>query len=110
MGHTLGPELRVCILLTPQSRLIAYASSPPNAEDLMKILLSLSAEAWRDAELHHAQAQSQAQAQGQVRTTPSATSTTAANNQGPSLAKEDEFVRLDCEVCTLFPPFSIYES
>jgi hypothetical protein len=77
LGHTLGPELRVCLLLTPQSRLIAYASSPPNAEDLMKILLSLSAEAWRDAEAQ----------------------TRATATDGGSLAKEDEFVRLDCEVC-----------
>jgi hypothetical protein len=77
LSHTLGPELRACILLTPQSRLIAYASSPPNAEDLMKVLLSLSAEGWRYAE---------AQAR-----------TITADN-GP-LAKEDEFVHLDCEVC-----------
>lgn len=78
LAHTLGPELRVCILLTPQSRLIAYASSPPNAEDLMKVLLGLSAEAWRDA---------QTQAKLAV-----------ARLDNNSAQFEDEFVRLDSEV------------
>lgn len=50
LAHTLGPDLRICILLTPQSRLIAYASTPSNAEDLMRVLLGLSAEAWKDAQ------------------------------------------------------------
>jgi hypothetical protein len=41
-------DIRACILLTSTSRLIAYASAPPNAEDLVKVLLGLSAEAWRE--------------------------------------------------------------
>lgn len=77
LAHTLGPELRVCILLTPQSRLIAYASSPPNAEDLMKILLGLSAEAWRDA-----------QTQAKL----------AAHDGVVTRTGDEELVRLDSEV------------
>lgn len=79
LAHTLGPELRVCILLTPQSRLVAYASAPPNAEDLMKVLLSLSAEAWRDA-------QTQAKLAERV-------------DKDAIIHPEDDFVRLDSEVC-----------
>jgi len=43
-------DIRACILLTSTSRLIAYASAPPNAEDLVKVLLGLSAEAWREVQ------------------------------------------------------------
>ena len=43
-------SIRACILLTSTSRLIAYASAPPNAEDLVKVLIGLSAEAWREVQ------------------------------------------------------------
>lgn len=72
LNHTVGPDLRVCILLTPQSKLIAYASAPPN-EDLVKILLGLASEAWRDAQSN-------------------------ADTEDSMISKDDEFVRLDCEV------------
>lgn len=86
LAHTLGGELRMCLLLTPQSRLIAYASLPPSAEDLMKILLGLSGEAWRDAEV---------EARGRVK--PGET------------PKEQEFIRLECEVCPLLALSALFK-
>ncbi|KAF8323796.1 hypothetical protein DL93DRAFT_2161917 [Clavulina sp. PMI_390] len=77
LAHPIGPDLRLCLLLTPQSRLIAYASYPPNTEDLMKVLLGLSAEAWRDAE-------TQARLTG-----------AAALDDFP---REEDFVRIDSEL------------
>lgn len=43
-------DIKACLLLTPPppGRLISYASSPPNAEDLVKVLLGVVAEAWRE--------------------------------------------------------------
>jgi hypothetical protein len=43
-------DIRACILLTSTSRLISYASAPPNAEDLVKVLIGLSAESWREVQ------------------------------------------------------------
>lgn len=42
-------DVRICVLLTSKSRLLSYASYPQSTEDLVKVLVSLAAEAWREA-------------------------------------------------------------
>ncbi len=43
-------DVRTCVLLTSKSRLLSYASYPHYAEDLVKVLMSLAAEAWREVQ------------------------------------------------------------
>jgi len=43
-------DVRTCVLLTSKSRLLSYASHPQYAEDLVKVLVSLAAGAWREAQ------------------------------------------------------------
>lgn len=50
LSQSTQEDIKASVLLTPQGRLIAYASSPPTtSEDLIKVLLGIIAEAWREA-------------------------------------------------------------
>ncbi|KAF9510261.1 hypothetical protein BS47DRAFT_1396106 [Hydnum rufescens UP504] len=58
-------DIWACILLTSTSCLIAYVLAPPNAEDLVKVLLGLSAEAWHEVQSEFSTADNNGDEQGE---------------------------------------------
>ena len=84
LSQVTDPSIRAAILMTPSSRLVAYASSPPNAEDLMRVLVPLNADVWREACEEVAKVATREEA------------------DGVSVDPEDEIAMFECEVRSLY--------
>ncbi|KAF8336378.1 uncharacterized protein EI90DRAFT_3014153 [Cantharellus anzutake] len=55
LGGVVSPaDVKTCVLLTSKSRLLSYTSHTRHPEDLVKVLTSLAAEAWRETQKDNA--------------------------------------------------------